>query len=176
MAAAHLSPSLRPHLLANRWLYPRISYQSPRIFNSSLAYQQHADHAEAAIPHRGKGLESDILTDRHESQLLSLVCMIWLTSNVALSIPSPTQQYRKLVANKTLRGDDHQTRIVQKLQELHEILKTYHPPIIPDPSLQSSIVRPISIFPFLSITPPKDDPSILPRNPSPLLIKFHPHP
>jgi hypothetical protein len=73
---------------------------------------------------------------------------------------SPIQQYRKLITDKTLRGDDHQTRIIHKLQDLHDQLKTYNPPIIPDSSLQHSIVRPIS--PNLSSTAKPTHPDIPP--------------
>jgi protein AFG1 len=53
---------------------------------------------------------------------------------------TPLQRYYKLVEAKTLRGDDHQTRIIQKLQDLHERLKDYDPPKIPDPSTSNSLL------------------------------------
>ncbi|KAF7352513.1 AFG1-like ATPase [Mycena venus] len=40
----------------------------------------------------------------------------------------PLSQYRKLVRSGVLRGDDHQTRIIQKLQDLHDKLVDYNPP------------------------------------------------
>jgi len=39
-----------------------------------------------------------------------------------------------------LRGDDHQTRIIQKLQDLHDELVNYDPPVIPYPSSENSLV------------------------------------
>ncbi|TFK94199.1 AFG1-like ATPase [Polyporus arcularius HHB13444] len=43
---------------------------------------------------------------------------------------SPLQQYYKLVESGALRPDDHQVRIIQKLQRLHDELLDYKPPII----------------------------------------------
>ncbi|KAJ7639137.1 AFG1-like ATPase-domain-containing protein [Roridomyces roridus] len=40
----------------------------------------------------------------------------------------PLPRYRKLVESGALRGDDHQTRIIQKLQDLHDNLVGYSPP------------------------------------------------
>jgi protein AFG1 len=50
------------------------------------------------------------------------------------------QQYLTLIESGKLRGDDHQTRIIQKLQDLHDTLINYDPPIIPDPSFSGSLV------------------------------------
>jgi predicted ATPase len=41
---------------------------------------------------------------------------------------TPMQEYRKLVEAGGLRLDDHQTRIIQKLQNLHDALAVYAPP------------------------------------------------
>ncbi|KAI0832653.1 AFG1-like ATPase [Trametes gibbosa] len=43
---------------------------------------------------------------------------------------SPLQQYYKLVESGTLRADDHQERIIGKLQRLHDDLLHYEPPNI----------------------------------------------
>ncbi|KAK7062030.1 AFG1-like ATPase [Favolaschia claudopus] len=53
----------------------------------------------------------------------------------------PLPQYRKLVRTGVLRGDDHQTRIIQKLQDLHDKLVHYHPPRIPPPPAPSLFSR-----------------------------------
>ncbi|KAJ7167500.1 AFG1-like ATPase-domain-containing protein [Mycena filopes] len=53
----------------------------------------------------------------------------------------PLPQYRKLVRGGTLRGDDHQTRIIQKLQDLHNTLVNYDPPRIPPPAAPSLFSR-----------------------------------
>jgi protein AFG1 len=38
------------------------------------------------------------------------------------------QEYQKLVEAGALRSDDYQTRIIQKLQGLHDALAVYDPP------------------------------------------------
>ncbi|KAI0797000.1 AFG1-like ATPase [Abortiporus biennis] len=57
--------------------------------------------------------------------------------------PCPINQYHKLVEAGTLRADPHQTRIIEKLQRLHDDLLTYEPPKIPTapPSSNSLIAR-----------------------------------
>jgi protein AFG1 len=67
-----------------------------------------------------------------------------LKFDLVFSESTPLQRYYKLVEAKTLRGDDHQTRIIQKLQDLHERLKDYDPPKIPDPSTSNSLVSAVS--------------------------------
>ncbi|EAU84331.2 AFG1 family mitochondrial ATPase [Coprinopsis cinerea okayama7 len=41
---------------------------------------------------------------------------------------TPLRQYQNLVSSGVLRGDEHQTRIIERLQELHDQLVTYEPP------------------------------------------------
>jgi peroxisome-assembly ATPase len=53
---------------------------------------------------------------------------------------TPLRQYQKLIYSGVLRGDDHQTRIIQKLQDLHDELLIYDPPIIPFSSSENSLV------------------------------------
>ncbi|TBU33108.1 AFG1-like ATPase [Dichomitus squalens] len=69
---------------------------------------------------------------------------------------SPLEQYRRLVDSGTLRPDDHQTRIIEKLQRLHDDLLRYKPPHIshspPSPSLFSRFFGKPSEGP---ITPPE---------------------
>ena len=83
-------------------------------------------------------------------KISQLINVDLIATFVSLDVLSPTQQYHKLIADNTLRGDNHQTRIIHKLQHLHDQLKTYNPPLIPDPSLQNSIVRPPLPFSFPS--------------------------
>ncbi|KAJ7087415.1 AFG1-like ATPase-domain-containing protein [Mycena crocata] len=61
----------------------------------------------------------------------------------------PLPRYRKLVESGALRGDNHQTRIIQKLQDLHDRLVGYDPPRIPKPNPPSLVRRG-----FLSVIPP----------------------
>ncbi|KAF7981683.1 hypothetical protein HWV62_32238 [Athelia sp. TMB] len=67
---------------------------------------------------------------------------------------SPIDHYNKLVEESTLRKDAHQTRIIQKLQDLHDRLKTYDPPSISSPSSESIISR---FFSRPPATAPADD-------------------
>lgn len=57
---------------------------------------------------------------------------------------TPMLEYNKLVEAGTLRSDDYQTQIIQKLQALHESLVLYDPP---PPAGPPSLVN-ISPFPF----------------------------
>jgi len=52
---------------------------------------------------------------------------------------TPLIQYQGLVDSGALRGDDHQTRIIQKLQDLHDDLLNYTPPSIPDANISNSL-------------------------------------
>ncbi|TFK55628.1 AFG1-like ATPase [Heliocybe sulcata] len=52
---------------------------------------------------------------------------------------TPLQQYHTLVEKGTLRKDDHQTRIIQNLQNLHDQLVTYEPPPVPDVQPKTSL-------------------------------------
>ncbi|KAF9006620.1 AFG1-like ATPase-domain-containing protein [Cyathus striatus] len=49
-------------------------------------------------------------------------------------------RYTQLIEAGALRGDDHQTRIIQKLQTLHDNLLNYSPPQIPDPAKSNSLL------------------------------------
>lgn len=53
---------------------------------------------------------------------------------------TPLRQYQKMIDSGTLQGDDHQTRIIQKLQDLHNQLISYKPPQIPDAPSGNTLV------------------------------------
>ncbi|TFK20359.1 AFG1 family mitochondrial ATPase [Coprinopsis marcescibilis] len=53
---------------------------------------------------------------------------------------TPLRQYEKLIDTGVLRGDDHQTRIIQKLQNLHTQLLDYEPQPIPDEAQSNSLL------------------------------------
>lgn len=53
---------------------------------------------------------------------------------------TPLSQYQKMIDSGTLQGDDHQTRIIQKLQDLHDQLISYKPPQIPDAPNSNNLV------------------------------------
>ncbi|KIK04720.1 hypothetical protein K443DRAFT_675736 [Laccaria amethystina LaAM-08-1] len=72
---------------------------------------------------------------------------------------TPLRQYQKLIDTGVLRGDDHQTRIIQKLQDLHDKLLHYDPPHIPRPSHNTSLVsRIFSRDPPVPTSPPASAP------------------
>ncbi|KAG5648836.1 hypothetical protein DXG03_000185 [Asterophora parasitica] len=56
------------------------------------------------------------------------------------SSTTPMGEYEKLIATGVLRGDAHQTRIIQNLQDLHDKLVDYNPPKIPDVSSSTSLL------------------------------------
>lgn len=60
---------------------------------------------------------------------------------------SPIKQHEKLVQSGVLRSDDHQIRIVGKLQRFWEQVLKYNPPPIPDARTSDSLVI---FFHFLS--------------------------
>ncbi|KAF9528003.1 ATPase [Crepidotus variabilis] len=60
-----------------------------------------------------------------------------------------------MIDKGVLRGDDHQTRIIQKLQDMHDQLAEYVPPEIPSGSETSSVIsRLFSREPPLPTSPP----------------------
>lgn len=52
---------------------------------------------------------------------------------------SPLGQYQKLIDAGVLRGDDHQTRIIQGLEDLYNQVTAYKPPHVPDQSPANSV-------------------------------------
>lgn len=53
---------------------------------------------------------------------------------------TPLFRYQELLETGVLRGDEHQTRIIQKLEGLHNKLVTYTPPKVPDPPKPSGLL------------------------------------
>ncbi|KAL0580056.1 ATPase [Marasmius crinis-equi] len=70
----------------------------------------------------------------------------------------PLQQYHNLVNSGTLRGDEHQTRIIQKLQNLHDQLLDYTPPPIPETSSSSIFSRILQSSSPIPTSPPPNAP------------------
>ena len=62
-----------------------------------------------------------------------------LTSFAATAL-TPLEQYRRLVDSGALKADEHQTRIIQRLQRLRDDLVTYDPPPIPSSTPSLSLV------------------------------------
>ncbi|KAI1796161.1 AFG1-like ATPase, partial [Ganoderma leucocontextum] len=69
---------------------------------------------------------------------------------------SPIQQYHRLLESGTLRPDDHQLRIIGKLQRLHDDLLRYDPPHVSHSPPSSSLFA--SFF-----AKPSEGPSTLPE-------------
>ncbi|KAF9448227.1 AFG1 family mitochondrial ATPase [Macrolepiota fuliginosa MF-IS2] len=53
---------------------------------------------------------------------------------------TPLLRYQELIDTGVLRGDTHQNRIIQKLQDLHDRLVDYAPPKVPDPPKPSGLL------------------------------------
>ncbi|GFF91157.1 protein AFG1 [Aspergillus udagawae] len=58
----------------------------------------------------------------------------------------PLQEYEGRVRQGRLRDDPYQREIVQKLQDLHDVLKGYTPPAVVHPSVESLDPKPKSSF------------------------------
>ncbi|KAK6496497.1 hypothetical protein TWF481_002513 [Arthrobotrys musiformis] len=50
--------------------------------------------------------------------------------------PGPIDKYKELVSEGKLRDDDHQRKIVVKLQDLHDQLGKYEPPVVVHPHIE----------------------------------------
>ncbi|KAK0461734.1 AFG1-like ATPase-domain-containing protein [Desarmillaria tabescens] len=73
--------------------------------------------------------------------------------------PPPLAQYRRLIDTGTLKGDKHQTRIIQKLQNLHDQLVRYTPPPVPDSFASTSLLfRLFSRSDTVPASPPENVP------------------
>lgn len=68
------------------------------------------------------------------------------SSYLPATVLTPLEQYHRLVDSGTLRADDHQTRIIGKLQRLHDDLLHYQPPPVPGAAPSLSLVCTWVIF------------------------------
>ncbi|KII95035.1 hypothetical protein PLICRDRAFT_693312 [Plicaturopsis crispa FD-325 SS-3] len=116
------SPATTAHLLriksCTTYTGPRRTLSTRgRASNSSLAYQKQSpsDAEASSAAHE----PADSSTDTAED--------------------SPLKRYHGLINSGAIRGDEHQTRIIQKLQNLHDQLKAYEPPPIPSKPDQNGI-------------------------------------
>ncbi|KAF5333491.1 hypothetical protein D9611_002524 [Ephemerocybe angulata] len=72
---------------------------------------------------------------------------------------TPLEQYKRLVDSGTLRGDEHQTRIIQGLEDLYNQLAKYEQPPVPDNTPTNSVFsRLFSRESPLPTSPPPDAP------------------
>ncbi|KAJ3864953.1 AFG1-like ATPase-domain-containing protein [Lentinula novae-zelandiae] len=123
ISAAHRARTIATS--CEKW--PRIDSTSRtlgRVYNSSLS----TSTSSSSTP----SIEHNIFngsTTNHNSH-----------SSQAHGHKQPLAHYHNLVESGTLRGDEHQTRIVQKLQHLHDELMDYTPPPIPDADPSNSLI------------------------------------
>lgn len=116
-----------------------------RRFNSSLAVD--ANPSSRNIEHSMINASTSHTTNyrlnsRKTGQLhYSLVSICLTQCYISPETETPLTEYQKLIDTGVLRGDDHQTRIIQKLQDLHDKLVDYNPPKIPDIQQSNSLVR-----------------------------------
>lgn len=54
------------------------------------------------------------------------------SATMARSTSGPLKRYDNLIASGVLLNDDHQRSIVTRLQQMHDRLRTYHPPPVPE--------------------------------------------
>ncbi|KAG0709893.1 AFG1-like ATPase-domain-containing protein [Suillus ampliporus] len=81
------------------------------------------------------------------------------TSQTFLESTSPIKQHEKLVQSGVLRRDDHQVRIIGKLQRFWEQLLKYNPPPIPEVGTSNSLMsRLFSRAPPAPESPPASAP------------------
>jgi predicted ATPase len=67
---------------------------------------------------------------------------------------SPIKRYDELVERGLLREDSHQRQVVQRLEDLHEKLKTYEQEVHPEPETKKAVVSIFTRF-FGGSPPPK---------------------
>lgn len=113
-------PSFKP--IAITLTYPN------RLYNSTLA-STHTPPAgigpDVYVRSTEKGMRMKSPSYwSHETHAV----MIQLVASASGSRSTPMQEYQKLVEAGALRSDDYQTRIIQKLQGLHDALAVYDPP------------------------------------------------
>ena len=112
-----------------------LSTRSPqgRALNSSLALDSYPPEHSSAAP--------DAHSHKHSAVLQSI--------KDPRPSTTPLEQYHRLLDSGALRGDDHQIRIIRKLQDLHDRLLHYSPPPIYTPAPFTSIVSQANI-PWIS--------------------------
>jgi peroxisome-assembly ATPase len=110
--------------------------------NSSLAVNSGLNNIENILSNGSANAPSN-LQDRKHCFPFSRCTLSHLCTSDALT---PLRQYQKLIDSGVLRGDHNQTQIIQKLQDLHDELANYDPPMIPYPSSENSLVSLLILF------------------------------
>ncbi|PFH51313.1 hypothetical protein AMATHDRAFT_3163 [Amanita thiersii Skay4041] len=115
----------------------RCKAQCPRVHRLQRAAISTRSSSLSTTKPQGRALNSSLALDPIEHTLVGS------PSSPVNPIPrteplTPIGQYHRLLESGILHGDDHQTRIIQKLQDLHDKLIHYNPPSIPFPSTSAS--------------------------------------
>jgi hypothetical protein len=132
---------LRPlHVLAAR---PSLKPVRNRLYNSTLTSTKPSSQIDTDLfvqPAQQGGPLHPFFSSRQTHATVNQLVVLGSQS-------TPMQEYRKLVEGGGLRLDDHQTRIIQKLQTLHDALAVYAPP--PPVETLSLVSMCPPFFPFL---------------------------
>lgn len=121
---------------------PRLSRTRGRALNSSLAVEPSSGSSllEQSIFNSPNAISNHPNRNSpHQGRSVNYYYLICLFEDPP-ELVTPLNRYKELIQTGVLRGDDHQTRIIQKLQDLHDRLANYDPPHIPDPSQSNSLV------------------------------------
>ncbi|KAJ3516281.1 hypothetical protein NLJ89_g1221 [Agrocybe chaxingu] len=127
---------------------PPIARRIPvsRTQRASISSAASTSSAARTQKHRGTALNSSLAVESSLKPNLADQGLFAGTSASAAQDSSqhdyltPMRQYQSLIDKGVLRGDNHQTRIIQKLQDLHDKLVNYTPPVIPDSSDSNSLL------------------------------------
>ena len=156
LVSRRLSPRHPPLSISRRACISSISassnshlYFKPRgsSLNSSLAVNSGLNNnRENILPIGPANTPSPEKNPSQDSKDLLQVLQVQLLIFGPSDHLTPLRQYQKLISSGVLRGDDHQTRIIQKLQDLHDELLNYDPPMVPYPTSENSIVSLLDPF------------------------------
>lgn len=118
----------------------RCLHSRGQVFSSSLAVREHADYAESSVLQTPKTALNDPPYPTRNGKRPPEGTVHSLSDCRILDQLSPLRRYRSLVKSGVLRSDDHQTRIIETLQQLHDNLLDYDPPMIPELPSSNSLV------------------------------------
>ncbi|PPQ70446.1 hypothetical protein CVT26_013940 [Gymnopilus dilepis] len=129
LSSGHISHRARISSVASAHTRPPQQKPRGKAFNSSLAIDSglHPNPAEQNFLASRSTNRNPSNHDPNQDSLNN-------------EILTPLTQYQKLIDSGALRGDEHQTRIIQKLQDLHDKLVDYSPPEIPDEASSNSLL------------------------------------
>ena len=141
---------------AKRWLKYRLCPDCWRLFSSrKLKCEKLLLHVDArgfkkptGTPWQGLQHKMGMATVQHSNPDM------W----------GPLDEYNERVHSRKLTDDEHQRTIVQTLQDLHDMLKDYHPPKVAHPSMESPKPSPLSFLGSIFRPKPKRKRTQLPGN------------